>query len=59
MESLLGSNGDILSWDFMSSSKDIRDPLSSSGQMIDLVLFGEQAGRVFPKLPFLYSTANY
>lgn len=54
MESIFGKDIDVLSWDFMPFySDESTNDLGSSGQFLDPFLFGERAGKVFPKLPFL------
>ncbi|KAL3794772.1 hypothetical protein HJC23_012782 [Cyclotella cryptica] len=54
MESIFGKDPDVLSWDFIPFYADeSTDAYGSSGQFLDPFLFGERAGRVFPKLPFL------
>ena len=54
MESIFGRDVDVLSWDFsLSSPREFSDPLSS-GQGMDPALFGERAGRVLEKLPFVF-----
>ena len=53
---------DVMSWDFMRMNPDdnaannyyAQDPLSSHGQGLDPLLFGERAGRILPHLPFLF-----
>mmetsp|Transcript_47118 Transcript_47118/g.98799 ORF Transcript_47118/g.98799 Transcript_47118/m.98799 type:complete len:628 (+) Transcript_47118:159-2042(+) len=58
MDTIFGTEVDVLSWDFMKMTNDAhtardRDPLSSS-QGVDPVVLGERAGRIYPHLPFLF-----
>jgi hypothetical protein len=62
MKQIVGQRDvDVMSWDFMRMNHDnapdnyySEDPLSSPGQGLDPLLFGERAGRVLPHLPFLF-----
>ncbi len=53
LESIVGKDVDILSWDFsLSDPEDFSNPFSP-GQGIDPAFLGERAGRVMNSMPFL------
>lgn len=54
LESIVGKDVDILSWDFSLSDPEDFSNLLSPGQGIDPGLFGERAGRVMNSMPFLF-----